>query len=293
MRYSDLEEFCALVRYETFSSAAKELNMSRSALSEHIAAMEKELGSPLVIRGSNITLTEKGTMFLDHARRVLRDYDRVLGAFRAQKRLRIIARPTEAITAFMSQFDSGVVSIIDYDYNSPLFEKLERRNADVLVTWRVGAFPGLLQEITRLGLKHRDMKTPAPHALMLSKENPLSQHSSLSREDLDGCTLSIGSAVQFERTVQFAKSFLTEACDVRFDYKSLGSLTSYQFAPLGDSILICPAEVALMRQRAQGDVKVFLELDGEKIANEQSAVYVPDEENEILQKFLETFTKPL
>ncbi|HEV8426430.1 MAG TPA: LysR family transcriptional regulator [Pyrinomonadaceae bacterium] len=55
-----------------FTSAAKELNLTQSAVSHQIKALETELGEPLFIRGKRgVRLSESGRVALEHAQRIL------------------------------------------------------------------------------------------------------------------------------------------------------------------------------------------------------------------------------
>jgi DNA-binding transcriptional LysR family regulator len=62
-----LRAFAALARRGSFSAAAEELVISQPAVSKHVAELEAELGTQLVIRGSRrIRLTPAGEFVADH-----------------------------------------------------------------------------------------------------------------------------------------------------------------------------------------------------------------------------------
>lgn len=72
MTLRQLEVFLAIAREQSFSRAAARINLSQPTLSEHMAQLEEELGSPLVARlGRRIALTEAGRIFVDYATRVV------------------------------------------------------------------------------------------------------------------------------------------------------------------------------------------------------------------------------
>lgn len=59
-----VEEFLELVNYMNFTVAARKLNLTQSALSKHIAALEKEFDVVLVDRSKQqIELTQQGRIF--------------------------------------------------------------------------------------------------------------------------------------------------------------------------------------------------------------------------------------
>lgn len=80
MQVGYLEEFLELVNYMNFTVAARKLNLTQSALSKHIAALEKEFDVMLVDRSKQqIELTQQGRIFCEEASRVLDAYH---GAYR-------------------------------------------------------------------------------------------------------------------------------------------------------------------------------------------------------------------
>lgn len=69
-----LQVFLAVAGELNFSRAARRLHLSQSAVSQQVAALERELGAPLFDRTRRRTLlTAAGAAFLDPARRALAD----------------------------------------------------------------------------------------------------------------------------------------------------------------------------------------------------------------------------
>lgn len=69
---SELNAFIASARHLSFSKAAKELFVTQSAISRHIAELESYLGHPLFIRARNgLALTHIGETFLKQVRPAL------------------------------------------------------------------------------------------------------------------------------------------------------------------------------------------------------------------------------
>ena len=63
--------FRAVAEAGSFSAAARELSLTQPAVSQQVAALERELGARLLHRGpGGLTLTEAGTVALDHAQAV-------------------------------------------------------------------------------------------------------------------------------------------------------------------------------------------------------------------------------
>jgi DNA-binding transcriptional LysR family regulator len=65
-----LRAFAAVARRRSFSRAAEELYISQPAVSKHVASLEAELGTQLVVRGARqATLTPAGELLADHVLR--------------------------------------------------------------------------------------------------------------------------------------------------------------------------------------------------------------------------------
>jgi DNA-binding transcriptional LysR family regulator len=65
-----LRTFAAVVRLESFSGAARELGYTQSAVSQHVAALEADLGATLLHRRP-VAPTEAGVRLLEHAGPIL------------------------------------------------------------------------------------------------------------------------------------------------------------------------------------------------------------------------------
>lgn len=78
MTLLQLEVFVAVVDAGGFTRAADKLNMSQSGVSHTIAALEAELGMPLLIRNrKGVQLTEVGETVLIHAREMLNRMEQI------------------------------------------------------------------------------------------------------------------------------------------------------------------------------------------------------------------------
>jgi DNA-binding transcriptional LysR family regulator len=67
-----LRTFVAICDTKSFTTAARHVGRTQSAVSLQMRRLEESLGRPLLVRGaSGVTLTEHGMLLLDHARDIL------------------------------------------------------------------------------------------------------------------------------------------------------------------------------------------------------------------------------
>lgn len=84
MELAQLQALVAILRTGSFLSAAEALGLSRPTLRARIAALEEEVGVPLLVRGPRgVAPTEAGGRLADGAGALLRDADALLAAARA------------------------------------------------------------------------------------------------------------------------------------------------------------------------------------------------------------------
>ncbi len=69
MNFSSMEYFTVLAQERSFTRAAQRLHITQQSLSSHIAGMEKELGSQLLMRRVPLELTYAGEVMLRYATR--------------------------------------------------------------------------------------------------------------------------------------------------------------------------------------------------------------------------------
>ena len=73
-----LRVFLKVAECGSFTDAARSLGVSQPAVSQNIAQLELAVGEPLFDRArGSVTLTERGRLFLDYARRILYWYERL------------------------------------------------------------------------------------------------------------------------------------------------------------------------------------------------------------------------
>lgn len=77
MKLKQIEVFLAVAAAHSFSRGGETVSLAQSTVSQHIRALEEELGVQLFNRSNaNISLTEGGRLFLEQARRIWRTVDK-------------------------------------------------------------------------------------------------------------------------------------------------------------------------------------------------------------------------
>ena len=93
-----LRTFCIAARYESFKTAADELFITASAVSQQIKSLEEELGLQLFERGTrDLKLTDAGTSLFEALSPLVEQIDEVLADFNKAGRrqsVRISVQPT-------------------------------------------------------------------------------------------------------------------------------------------------------------------------------------------------------
>jgi DNA-binding transcriptional LysR family regulator len=112
MEMGQLRTFRAVAEVLNFTRAAKRLNLTQSAVSHQIKALEEELGEPLFIRTKRgVKLSQAGKVALEHVERILDEVEalreRVSGRGRSLAgRVRVAAATQAFVHLFAPLFES-------------------------------------------------------------------------------------------------------------------------------------------------------------------------------------------
>src|SRR4051812_638520 len=132
----------------SFSAAAEALSLTQSAVSQHVAALEREVGQALVERGTRpVELTEAGHALPRHATGIFARLDAAeqeLGeiAGRRRGRLRFGSFPTALVTLvppafahFRRRHPEVTLTVVD-DHLQRLLPRLARGELDLALIYR-------------------------------------------------------------------------------------------------------------------------------------------------------------
>lgn len=144
IKLSQLRVLAAVAACSNFSEAALELEMSQSAVSHAIAALESALGVMLFSRGRHgATLTPVGKRVLMYAQQILHaleelahDVNLAKGLQGGQVRIASFRSVTthllpRIMAKFRQQYPAIAVSIVEYDDSPSIDEDLRRGQADL------------------------------------------------------------------------------------------------------------------------------------------------------------------
>jgi DNA-binding transcriptional LysR family regulator len=178
----------------TFSAAAEALSFTQSAVSQQIAALEREAGTRLVERGVRpVRLTDAGHALLAHAEVVLARLDEAqqeLGEIACLRRgrLRLASFPTAIATvvpravALFNQRHPDVNLILHADYQQGLIPRLARWELDLALIYEHEALSEPDVELERTHL------LDDPFDLIVPDGHPLAGQASVTLEELAGET---------------------------------------------------------------------------------------------------------
>lgn len=144
MERRHLSYFVAAVEAGSISEAARRLHLSQPSLSQALQELERELRTPLLVRGRKLTLTPAGRALLGPARRTLRSFDSVRAAVEgvgqlATGQLDLAAVPAlavdptvELVTAFRTRYPGVRVQVAEAQNGVAAFDALRRAQAELL-----------------------------------------------------------------------------------------------------------------------------------------------------------------
>jgi len=169
----------------SFSAAAQTLSFTQSAVSQQVAALERETGTRLVERGVRpVRLTDAGRALVAHAEAVLARLDEAeqeLGEIARLRRgrLRLASFPTAiatlvptAIARFNHRHPDVDVTVAD-DHQQGLLSRLARWELDLALIYDHEALPGPQVQLERTSL------LDDPFDLVVPDGHPLSRRMSV------------------------------------------------------------------------------------------------------------------
>lgn len=164
---SQLAALEAVLRLGSFDSAAAELSVTPSAISQRIRALEDRAGTPLVIRSSPAEATELGARLARHARELALLDAGLAGELQeahAAARIRLVLNADSLDTwALPALAATDLLFEIVVEDESISADRLRRGEVSAAVTAQIAPVQGC--EVTALGaMRYRATCAPAFHA---------------------------------------------------------------------------------------------------------------------------------
>lgn len=182
-----LKFFCAVCKEKNIAHAAAKQATVPSAISKRISTMERDLGTPLLLRGSRgVEPTPAGMVLWRYAREILELMEQMhkeLSAFSEDVRgkvrvcgsfspvMKFLAKD---IGNFLRLYAHVQVEIIEKVTNE-VVDSVERGDADIGVCWEAADFENRLQ---CLPYRHDDLD------LLVPSSHPLAMHDSVTSADI-------------------------------------------------------------------------------------------------------------
>lgn len=116
MTITQIQCFCAVVKYGSFSQAAEALFMSQSAVSKHISALESDCGFPLIIRNrkkGQVDLSIEGQLMLRDCNRLIADYDQLIHLRNEMRKKPIVSSMSFSLMGVPEMAYYGIVASVN------------------------------------------------------------------------------------------------------------------------------------------------------------------------------------
>jgi len=240
-----LQYFVAVCEEGNIARAAARESLVASALSKRIAALEAEVGVPLLLRRRRgVELTPAGQALLSRSREVLGALDSLraeLGAFGdgVQGSARVLASPSVLaeqlpldIAAFLG-LHPGIRIGLDERMSPDIVRGIREGTADLGVLWDLIDLSGLQV------LPYRSDRL----CVALSPDHPLARRPSLAYEDtLDQSSINVSPGGQLDQLLRRHAALLGRVPSYRMQVSSIDAAARMVVAGLGLAIL--PLELA-------------------------------------------------
>ena len=276
-------EFACFAKHLNFSRAATELHMTQSALSKHVAALEAELGYPLVERRGGVAgLTPMGGRFLESAQKIDALYRSEMAALRRASR--------EAAPVRLLWFDGndeleGFLHTVDVPFRH-LVQTGDESYLSGLTAGKVDALATYDISQTSLADDARDAGVAIlptgsmPGALLVMGGHPLASHADPRRSDLHGAKVLIPGHSVYDHWSRCLIHLLGEDLDLQPYLVSVDeNLSNLKYLDFGDAVFCMSRPFIENIARRRSDVRVFTELDGEPLSIPRAILYKPDNPN--------------
>lgn len=212
--------FDAIVRYKSFSRAAKALHISQPSLSNAIKALEQEVNAPLIERTTKqFRLTELGQQFYERSKSLIAQYEVMhteLIEYAKGEHLEIRLGMIESannwfskvLVAYQKLYPLNQITLVDTLYNQTVRQALLGLHVHGVIT---------NQHIVDKEIKS-ELLYNEPYVVLIKKDHRFATKESIVLEDFTEEALIIGMP-EFQTSAQILKAFEQENVTPHIQYK--------------------------------------------------------------------------
>ena len=288
-------EFVTFSQYMNISEAAKHLHISQPTLSNHLAALERELGTKLFTRDRVLRLTPAGRLLVKHGAEVLEAFDKTVDIIRKA--------PAEdyTLTIFSNEgpncgYDSFRLLTNQFLSTKPYFTFVSVNSFEKSV-FGVLQDPAIdcgivylvpLASDLEAGIAYQRIPALFPNrlGLWMSDRHPLAGRTSLAWDDLNGLTFPMSTLLVPLWTESVHQILRNHG--ITYDYRvltgpSLSALADFR----GDEALLLDEYAAKSTNYQTIPGHVWVPIDEPDALSETYLAYRPGKISEALQIFLD------
>lgn len=180
MTFQQLQYLLAVNRNGSISQAAKELYITQSAVSNTLAALEKELNCRIFTRGaSGLALTPEGGQIVSYAERICENYSLLTSITKpGRPHLRVNApNYVPACKAFSRILDEYKDTDVEFSFNEhsgiELFDRLLHGYSDVSIAMTISAYDQSVAEQVKMKKLLREKLSIIPATIWIGPGHPL------------------------------------------------------------------------------------------------------------------------
>ena len=292
MQTEVLQEFIVVANYSNFRKAAAELHITQPTLSNHIAALERELGFSLFDRKGGMRLTTAGAHFYTFAQHLLDELSRELEEARSLARenppvkLQVFEKEDSVLNRIISKIETPF-QMVPMDAMAPILASLSNGEADIVVA----AYGPRLIELSSGDTNARLESLPIGKVeltFVVSSSNPLSKKDSLSRDDLRDQEI----LIPYGNSYDWGRAFATETLGQDFDLSFVEDPTlpmgpgRIPLRGLGQRIALNYKGAGHRACSYQSDLVAIDKLDGQPWSTMEYLIFRAEDPNPNVQAFV-------
>lgn len=296
MRTEAIRELEAIAASGSLNAAAKQLFMTRPALTAHIDALEAELGFAVIDREGFSRLTKEGAIFLEHANQMLRELDSIIKYCSTLSKESSSDQPvrisylgaTGHILSILKQYARVPIQLVEYDpFKSP-FHNFETDSCDAIFNCDFSHFPSLMEEARALDVDF--IRTGLhPCKLAMQSDHPLASLSSIRREDLADYEILLPASLGFDRVESIAQTMLGGTTKLSFSFAPIQQTESLAMLDLKESLYLAMSAPPWNVLGSRDDITLIDELDGKPFGFDQALGYRRNSPNPAVGEFIKNF----